>query len=239
MSTVFYAESKPPFGFGNCICLGMGFKDNATKLSKYFCFGHIPTSLTKGECMRFFLCILAMVFPVMAMADIASTAYTDNALSTKADDSAVVHKTGNETISGTKTFSNAIVARTIGSTSTNYETSPFVLMPDSDSAGGPALFFSNRSVTSVPAAISYRKVENGTAGVVAISAPGSEASVEIHPTAGYLFANRIILKDTVGSTVDDGSVPNTMWVNDRIEEARGVIPVGGADGTATAQIWIE
>ncbi len=107
--------------------------------------------------MRFFLCILAMVFPVMAMADIASTVYTDNALSTKADDSAVVHKTGNETISGTKTFSNA----------------------------------------------------------------------------------SIILEDTVDSTADDYSVPNTMWVNDRIEEARGVIPVGGADGTDTAQIWIE
>lgn len=53
--------------------------------------------------MRFLLCFLAILVPWCAMGDIASTTYTNNALD------AVVHKTGNETITGVKTFSGTLL----------------------------------------------------------------------------------------------------------------------------------
>ncbi len=38
---------------------------------------------------------------------------------------------------------------------------------------------------------------------------------------------------------DNNQVATAKWTEEKIDAARGVIPVGGADGDETAKIWIE
>lgn len=217
--------------------------------------------------MKFWACVLAMMVPGIVMANIASTTYTDKALSSKADDSAVVHNTGDETISGTKTFSDTIVGNSIhmGKAYTGdatlfmmgeytelaleSESSTVTATAGEDTAGirmgtahgdiligtiqgvnngNPSLAFTN---TDKQASISFDS--NFINLSQALKAPS--ATIDGILTIG----NRIELAREVPSDFDNNTVPNTRWVNDRIEDARGVIPVGGADGTETAQIWIE
>lgn len=305
--------------------------------------------------MKFWACVLAIMVPGIVMADIASTTYTDKALSSKADDSTVVHKTGDETIGGTKTFSNTIVSTspipftalgaTLRSNDVNgllsihgskinrlnlqtdnnngvdllvddqydkkitlimkeqntptieltnndgYEASALIMKDDTGNkiqmgkayTGRTELFMtgeSNGIILEGESSDTVVVAEGETAGISAstpngairlLTAPGynngnptlmfrnaagKEASISFDSTnyinldqhlkapsatidGGLTIGNHITLTREVPSDFDNNTVPDTKWVNDRIEDARGVIPVGGADGTETAQIWIE
>lgn len=302
--------------------------------------------------MKFWACVLAMMVPGIVMADIASTTYTDKALSSKADDSTVVHKTGDETIGGTKTFSNMIVStapwviaaqsmdlgsnndgasmRMRGSKSNqllmNTDNNGVVLSVDDQYDKEATLAMLEQGNTTIELTtnngreaaalimqddtgnrIQMGKPYTGSAGLymmgeyteigleaessdVYATASGDSAMISIgssnggvrlmtapnfnngKPTLGFnnagktayisfdsnyinldqhlkapfatiggvlTIGNRIELAREVPSDFDNNTVPDTKWVNDRIEDARGVIPVGGADGTETAQIWIE
>lgn len=303
--------------------------------------------------MKFWACVLAMMVPGIVMADIASTTYTDKALSSKADDSAVVHKTGDETISGSKTFSNTIVSTAptpfmypgthlrasdemvslymLGYKSNQLDMrtdnnngvilsvddqddkestlamleqgTPTIELTTNDGYEGSALIMKDNIYNRIQMGKAYTgettlfmmgentelALESESSAVTA-TAGGDSAGIRVgtphstillgttpglnngNPTLGFnnagkaatisfdtnyinldqtlkapnatidgilTIGNRIELAREVPSDFDNNTVPDTKWVNDRIEDARGVIPVGGADGTETAQIWIE
>lgn len=309
--------------------------------------------------MKFWACVLAIMVPGIVMADIASTTYTDKALSSKADDSAVVHKTGDEIIGGSKTFSNTIVSTSpvafaspgatlrsndeagslnmhglkVNQLVMNTENSdsvilsvddqydkkialtmmekgnPTIELTTNDGYEGSALIMKDDIYNRIYMGKAYTGETNlfmmgentelalesessavtatagGDAAGIRVGTPnggillgtipglnngnptlwfqhaGKEANISFDSTnfinlsqdlkapnatidgvltvASAIKAAYIMIRDTISPDSDNEIVPNTRWVNDRIEDARGVIPVGGADGTETAQIWIE
>lgn len=307
--------------------------------------------------MKFWACVLAMMVPGIVMADIASTTYTDKALSSKADDSAVVHKTGDEIIGGTKTFSDTIVGISpvaFAAPNTNLrsdgenislnmygrktnrlhmltENSNSVILSTDDQddekialtmleKGNPTIELTNNDGNESSALIMKDDIRNtinmgipytgdttlymvgentelnleGEESNIYTSTGRDSAAISMgspngairlitatgfnngNPTLGFNNAkgtmyfnldpagnlvitpqdasqpnilffkegnvavmNTLLMHKTISPDTDNDTVANTKWVNDRIEDARGVIPVGGADGTETAQIWIE
>ena len=181
--------------------------------------------------MRFLLCFLAIMVPWCAMGDIASTTYTNNALD------AVVHKTGNETITGAKTFSDTIVSTKSGyilsgdniGIRSNYN--PLIGLI-SDGAGGYMAYL-QATGTSVDDA----KLYLGPTSTKAMEFQVSDGAISMPNT--LMVAKTITVGTDVAMTTDSNQVATTKWTNDKIDAARGVIPNGGANSTQTAQIWVE
>ena len=89
------------------------------------------------------------------IANIGQIATNTTAIATKADDNAVVHKTGNETITGTKTFTGDGWITRIKNTDVTYNTAP-----SSNKATG--IVFADKNGTQMGVVECYRWTDNST-----------------------------------------------------------------------------
>ncbi len=235
---VFCAESKRRFEYGDCFCMGMRDCDNTTKLSNNLCFDRVPCQFEKkGEYMNFWVCVFIIFWPVVVMADIASIEYTDNGLAFKADDSAVVHKTGTETIEGVKTFSDTITSTKSGyilsgsNIGIRNNANPLVGLIANGTGG--YLAYLQATGSTVDDAILYL----GPTSTKAMAFKVSDGAISM-PNS-LTVANSITVQSDVATASDSNQVATTKWTNDKIDTIRGRIPVGGVDSSDMAQIWVE
>lgn len=197
-----------------------------------------------GEIMNqvYIIAIVAIssIFNTYAYADISSVGYVDritksltDTISTKADTASVVHISDNETITGTKTFTNTII-------STNND-----VILDSPTA-------SIRS-TNNPFFGLYPDGKNGeykfyvqAIGNTMYLGPTSTRAVAFdHDTGAVTIPTTLNVKTSITQETDvaessnNNQVATTKWTNKKIDSARRTIPVGGPTATEYAEIWIE
>lgn len=178
-----------------------------------------------------------MMLPFMAMADIASIEYTDNGLAVKADDSVVVHKAGAETISGAKTFTDTITSTKSGyilsSDNIGIRNTANPLVGLISNGAGEYLAYLQATGVTADDAVLYL----GPTSTKAMAFKVSDGAISM-PNS-LTVANSITVKSDVATTSDNNQVATTKWTNDKIDAARGMIPVGGANSSEMAQIWVE
>lgn len=188
----------------------------------------------------FILTVLSILTVNTAQADIASKIYTDNIanalenqISTKATDTAVVHKTGAETIQGTKTFSDTITSTksgvvfsapnaTIRSNSNPY----FGLFPSGQSSD--VKFYLQAT---------GKKLYLGPTSTRALSFEHDNGAIAMPSTLTVQSA--ISTNTDVPAADDSNRVATTKWTNDKIDDTRSKIRYGSETATDFVEMWVE
>ncbi len=184
--------------------------------------------------------IIIAFLTTAANADIASKNYADDIASalseqinTKATDNNVVHKSGNETITGEKTFSDTITSTKDGyilnsdTISIRNNSNPFIGLFPNGSSGGVNFYL------------------QATGNTMYLGPTATHAMSFDHDTGNISAPNKLTVVDAITTNTDvpesedSNRVATTKWTNNKIDATRSTIRNGSATATEFAEIWVE
>lgn len=176
-------------------------------------------------------------------------------LSAKADNDAVVHIADNETITGAKTFSNVsipLVVNRLNSNTGSYAAAIFDRPTATGNDSNIAFYFKSGGrfggivgggiKDAGRGQIVMAPAYNGTdpylrTDFTIIAKDASSSSFNMQ--GDLSITGSASVSTDVAQNSNSNQVATTKWTNEKIDTARRTIPVGSADATEYAEIWIQ